>query len=63
MICEYYEKSGRKLNHGHFSLPTKSIFKARVEAQIITGWEVKLDASNFVILGEGNKRLVVSKQS
>lgn len=62
MICEYYDIDGQKLTHGHFSLITKSLQKAIIEAEMITGLPLRLVANQFAVMGHGNKRLVVSKQ-
>ena len=63
MICEYYDIDGKKLTYGHFSLITKSLQKAIVEAEMIAGLPLKLIGNEFAIMGHGNKHLVVSRQS
>lgn len=61
MICEYYDIDGQKLTHGHFSLITKSLQEAVVEAEMITGLSLRLIANNFAVMGHGNKRLVIGR--
>lgn len=63
VICEYYDIDGQKLDTGSFSLLTKSLPRATIDAQQITGLPLIKFANKFAVMGEGNKRLVVSVQS
>ena len=63
MICEYYDIDGQKAAGGEFSLLTKSLHRATIDAEIITGLPLKIIASSFAVMGKGNKRLVVSVQN
>ena len=38
MICEYYDIDGQKVAGGEFSLLTKSLYQATVDAEIITAF-------------------------
>ena len=62
MIAEYYDMDGQQVTTGSFSLITKSLYRATVDAQEITGLPLRMIASSFAVMGHGNKRLIVSVQ-
>lgn len=62
MICEYYDVGGKKVTGGEFSLITRSLYRATIDAELITGLPLKMIANSFAVMGKGNKRLVVSVQ-
>lgn len=62
MIAEYYDIDGQQVTTGSFCLITKSLYRATVDAQKITGLPLRMIASSFAVMGHGNKRLIVSVQ-
>ena len=62
MICECYDMDGQLVTHGSVSLLTKSLYRATIDAQEITGLPLKMIASSFAVMGKGKKRLLVSVQ-
>ncbi|BBM66320.1 hypothetical protein VA249_29660 [Vibrio alfacsensis] len=62
MICEFYDLGGQKLSHGMFSLLTKSLPKAQVEVEMLTGFKPVLVGTHFTVMGVGNQRAVISVQ-
>ena len=59
ITAQYFSVDGNPVESGQFSLITKSIFKATIDAQIITGLNQSLFANRFSVLEQDNKRLVV----
>lgn len=62
MICEYYDIDGQSVSTGSFSLLTKSLYRATVDVQIITGLPLIIIANSFAVMGRGSKRMIVSVQ-
>ena len=60
MLCEFYDKEGQQVEFGSFSLLTKSLYRAIIDVQEITGYEPTLKASNFAVMASGDKRIVIS---
>ena len=63
MIAEYYDIEGQLVSGGEFSLITKSLYRAVIDIKQMTGFDLKLMASQFAVFENGNKRLVVSAQN
>jgi hypothetical protein len=63
MIAEFYDIEGKLVSDGAFSLITKSLYRAVIDVQQMTGFELSLVASHFAVFQNGNKRLVVSVQN
>lgn len=59
ITAQYFNVDGNPVESGQFSLLTKSLFKATIDAQIITGLNQSLFANRFSVLEQDNKRLVV----
>ncbi len=59
ITAQYFSADGNPVESGQFSLLTKSLFKATIDAQIITGLNQSLFANRFSVLEQDNKRLVV----
>ncbi len=59
ITAQYFSVDGNPVESGQFSLLTKSLFKATIDAQIITGLNQSLFANRFSVLEQDNKRLVV----
>ncbi|AUR93025.1 hypothetical protein NVP1181O_61 [Vibrio phage 1.181.O._10N.286.46.C9] len=59
ITAQYFSVDGNPVESGQFSLLTKSLFKATIDAQIITGLNQGLFANRFSVLEQDNKRLVV----
>ena len=57
--AQYFSEDGNPVIEGQFSLITKSLYKATIDAQIITGLKQSLFANKFSVLCKNNKRLVV----
>ena len=57
--AQYFSEDGNPVVSGQFSLITKSLYKATIDAQIITGLEQSLFANRFSVLSKNKKRLVV----
>ena len=57
--AQYFSENGNPVINGQFSLITKSLYKATIDAQIITGLNQSLFANNFSVLSRSNKRMVV----
>lgn len=60
MICEYYDYDGQLLSTGSFTPLTKSLYKAVVITEQITGYKLIRISFNWALLGSGKKRLLVS---
>ncbi|WFS86234.1 hypothetical protein vBVhaSMAG7_017 [Vibrio phage vB_VhaS_MAG7] len=59
LTAQYFSVDGNPVESGQFSLITRSLFKAAIDAQIITGLNQSLFANRFSVLEKDNKRLVV----
>ncbi|AKU42636.1 hypothetical protein [Vibrio phage H188] len=59
LTAQYFSVDGNPVESGQFSLITRSLFKASIDAQIITGLNHSLFANRFSVLEKDNKRLVV----
>ena len=62
MIAEYYDVKGKQFTTGSFCLITKSLYRATVDAQEITGLPLRMIANSFAVMGLGDERLIVSVQ-
>ena len=60
LSATYFNCDGSTITSGAFSLITKSLYKALIDAQIITGLSVVVSARHFFVLGDEKVRLVVS---
>ncbi|MDW2321296.1 hypothetical protein R7127_13520 [Vibrio sp. 1159] len=61
LTATFFDYDGQELTTGCFSLLTRSLYKALVDAKSITGFVLILFANNFAVLGKGKARLVVGK--
>ncbi|ANQ23196.1 hypothetical protein BA893_16110 [Vibrio natriegens] len=59
LMATFFDYDGQELTTGCFSLLTRSLYKALVDAQTITGFVLILFANNFAVFGKGKARLVV----
>lgn len=57
----FFDYDGQELTTGCFSLLTRSLYKASLDTQTITGFVLILFANNFAVFGKGKARLVVGK--
>lgn len=60
MIVSFFDKDGQKLEYGDFSLITKSLYRAIIDAESITGFKLKRISFNWATMQAGNKHLLVS---
>ena len=60
MRCDYYTIGGVPLDSGSFSINTKSLYKAAIDAQEITRMKVIRFSFNWALLGDDKGRLLVS---
>ena len=58
-----YSMDGQLIENGSFSLLTKSIFKAEIDAKSITDLSnTIIHSDHFVLIGEADRRYLVAKE-
>jgi hypothetical protein len=60
MLVTYYDLDGQEVQNGAFNLLTKSIYKATIEVELITGFKLKRISFNWALMHKDNKRILVS---
>ncbi|MCU8175844.1 hypothetical protein M2H29_13395 [Vibrio vulnificus] len=61
LIATFFDYDGQEHTTGAFTFLTRSLYKALMDAQIITGFKLILFATHFAVLGKGKARLVVGR--
>jgi hypothetical protein len=62
MLVTYYDLDGQEVQNGAFNLLTKSLYKAIIEVELITGFKLKRISFNlnWALMHKDNKRILVS---